>query len=372
MPLHVGRIDHDDAIASGAFSTVERAVGALDDVAMVGAALGNHRGDADAHRDDPAWRGLVGDREEVHRRAQALRYFRHAACLGVRDYDREFFTPVTGEAVGCADDAGLARARDLLQTCVALWVTVGIVVTLERVDVEEGNRDRFFRADRARPLAFERGVERAPVRHAGQGVDHREFLEVTGTLAQRGLLECEREISGERIAQREPVFVVHVASRRHPDRAADPAVVVQRRIGAIEVDARHAVGEHRASDRIVDDVFARGETRTRTPPADRAATRIRQRQRDFGGVGGEEQPRTDRVEDGFQRFVAVDQVGRFAQYFANGLTPRIRPRLKHEPPCVRSARPHTVGRSADTWGRSRYIKRSGTMGKSRTRRPAAW
>ena len=223
--IDVGGIDHDDTVAPGAFGTVERAIGALEQFAIMRAALGNGRGHAHADRHDPARRRFVRDRKLFHRRAQAFRHFRCAARFGVGDHDPEFLAAVPREAIGRAHHAFFARARDPAQTRIALRMSVGVVVVLEVVDIEQGDRDRPLRADRAGPLTVERGVERAPVRHAREPVHDRELLEVPRMLAQRRFLQRERQIAGKGLAEREPVFVVDVAARDHPHGTAHPAVV---------------------------------------------------------------------------------------------------------------------------------------------------
>nr|GEU28650.1 HTH-type transcriptional regulator PtxR, putative [Tanacetum cinerariifolium] len=194
---------------------------------------------AHAHRHHAERRGGVGQPEVRHRFADQVRH-RQRIVLAVRlRDDGEFLAAVARHHVAAAADAARQFGRHLAQDVVAGLVAVAIVVLLEHVHVEHGQRERLAGAARAAPFRRQHFVEAAAVGDAGQAVGGADchqavvrFLQFAGALAhplfqlalaRPHFVDEHREADADH-AQRQDEFLRahhaqvhrHIAERLHP------------------------------------------------------------------------------------------------------------------------------------------------------------
>ena len=177
--LQVERGIHDAAIAAETLGFIERGVGFSHQRGLVErrAASG---GNADADGDVSTAGGRVRNAQRPNRQPDGFGDLQGGCFRGVRQHDGEFLAAIArGQArrIGGRVADGL---RHRLQAAVAGLMSVGVVVALEIVDIEQQHRNLFT----GFVFAPQEAVEGAAVGEPGQSVGRGELGEAAVELGQ--------------------------------------------------------------------------------------------------------------------------------------------------------------------------------------------
>ena len=160
---------------------------------------------------------VLRDRKPFDRAAHRFGHDQAAFQPRLRKKRDELFTAVPAEEISGAPQTCGRGGRDRTQTLIAGAMSVRVVVEFEVIDVEHHERERAAVTARARPLARDRLIERAPVRYRRERVGEREALELFRAHAALFVVQSRAEIDRARFEQRHVVGIER--SRR-----ADPQI----------------------------------------------------------------------------------------------------------------------------------------------------
>src|SRR3974390_2960452 len=108
--------------------------------------------------------------------ADLIRNEGRALLIGVGKDDGELFAAEAGHQVAGAGDYVHCRLCDLLEAAVSAQMTIGVVVELEEIDVDQDHRERGTIAKAPPPFVGEALVKAASVGESGELVNHGQLL----------------------------------------------------------------------------------------------------------------------------------------------------------------------------------------------------
>ena len=108
--------------------------------------------------------------QATHRQQHALRHLLRAFLVGIGQQHHQLFTTITCQQIGAAVQAGLQCCGHRPQAFIALQLTVGVVVTLEAIQVDELHPHGPLTAQTQRTGLLQTLMEIAPVGNAQQRI----------------------------------------------------------------------------------------------------------------------------------------------------------------------------------------------------------
>jgi len=172
-----------NAVSTIVFGHVESLVRLVDEVPGGDAAMGHDGGASDGDGDD-AVRTLTVRQIPVP--DGLTNFFGDSACasfVGGRQDDGKLFAAVACDEVGGAKDDIEGGFRNLFEATVPADVAVGVVISLEVVDVDHEQGEHVAHAETATPFCGKHFVEAAAICDAGEGIDDDEgFHGAVGSL----------------------------------------------------------------------------------------------------------------------------------------------------------------------------------------------
>ena len=131
----------DHSIASAALGPVEGLIGGLDQLLLGFSSLRNDCGAADGDGYDSGRVALVRQAAVANGLADVFGDSPGAVFVGSGQHDGELFSAVAGNQIAGAENDIERGLGDLLETAIAPDVSVGVVVSLEVVGVDQEQRE---------------------------------------------------------------------------------------------------------------------------------------------------------------------------------------------------------------------------------------
>lgn len=183
-----------DPVSPGIFGFIEGGIGHMDEVTLGEGIVGDRSGRCHSKTCGDVVVGLgVPEDEVVHRAAQ---FFGHTVGVflgGVREDDREFFSPVSGQGVILAD-LFFEYGTEFLEDEVSYLMPIGVIKFLKEVDVDKEEGDFCLITNGSADLIVQAVLKIAVIVGGSQAVDIGKisedlvfFLEFTSQVLQLDL-----------------------------------------------------------------------------------------------------------------------------------------------------------------------------------------